>query len=208
MTSTIRVAFLAMLLMLLTGVANADPLTSCVANLQGIGFTCDVHQVKADSTFSQISDIFELPSFVTAGYIVLTADAFNPGDTTQWQDVVRFIDNGAGNNSSIQLFTIGCNTANPGDQSCLPTYSTVLSAPTSDFVSFSGTPSPYVYQAGYNTYNIYATAYIPLPVDGGDGGNGDPNPGSTPVTEPGGLVLFGSGLLAVGAYFRRKRRAS
>ena len=203
MTATFRKALFLVLLALACGVAHADPLTSCVLNTTaGGGITCNVYQVKSDFTHSQISDAFELPTFVTSGYLVITQDVANESDMSKWIDVVSFIDNGAGRNSSIQLFSIGCNGLNPS-YSCFPNYLTVTSAATHAFMYSTGslTFSPKVYVASFNIYYIYdfpvETPLLP-PSGGGTG--------ELQLPEPASLLLLGSGLLVIAGRFARKAK--
>lgn len=203
MTATFRKALFLVLLALACGVAHADPLTSCVLNTTaGGGITCNVYQIKSDFTHSQISDAFELPTFVTSGYLVITQDVANESDMSKWIDVVSFIDNGAGRNSSIQLFSIGCNGLNPS-YSCFPDYRTVTSAATHAFMNLTGslTFSPKVYVASFNIYYIYDfPVETPLLPPSGGGA------GELQLPEPASLLLLGSGLLVIAGRFARKAK--
>lgn len=175
---SIRIAVIGLLLIFLSAVAYADPITNCVNKTTPAGgISCDVYQVTASGTFSQISDVFDLPTFVTAGYMVITSNPSNAGDRNLWLDVVSFIDNGAGKNSSIQLFAAGCNGAGID---CFPTYSEVVDAATYVFLDLTGYPK--VYNAGDNTYNIFDDSTAAVTFD-------------TTVPEPASVLLLASGLL-------------
>ncbi len=187
--TTIRVAAVGLLLIFICAGAYADPVTNCVnKTTPGGGISCDVYQVTATGTFSQISDVFDLPTFVTAGYLVITSDPSNATDRNLWLDVLSFIDNGAGKNSSIQLFANGCNGSGI---TCFPTYSQVVNAATYVFLDLNGNPK--VYNASYNTYNVFDDSTAALTFE-------------TAVPEPASVLLLASGLLV--AVRRRKNHAA
>ena len=188
LTMSIRNAVIGLLLIFLSAGAYADPITNCVNKITPAGgISCDVYRVTSTGTFSQISDVFDLPTFVTAGYLVITSDPSNASNRNLWLDVVSFIDNGPGKNSSIQLFAAGCNGAGIA---CFPTYFEVVDAATYVFLDLTGYPK--VYNAGDNTYNIFDDSSPVLAI----------NPADTAVPEPTSVVLLASGLLVA---VRRRR---
>lgn len=103
-------------------------ISTCAINNSGPAFTCNVFETDAEGHPSDISNEFELPAAVSAGYIVLLEDALsNETDRTSWSDVLVF-GTGFGFATTAQLFSKGCNVA-PGDISCFPLYETVTLAP-------------------------------------------------------------------------------
>jgi hypothetical protein len=69
--------------------ALAAPVSNCTSNPPEVGgFTCNVYESLSDGTPSEVSDVFNLFDFVTAGFVVLLespgSDLTDPG---QWSDV-------------------------------------------------------------------------------------------------------------------------
>jgi PEP-CTERM motif len=171
------------LVLLTTTAGSAAPISSCVANLSGIGITCNVYESNAGGNPSEISSIFSLGTSAVAGYVVLlespTADETN---IANWSDVLHFIDDGVGLASTAQLLSAGCG--------CFPSFATVSAAAGQFIVETQfGTGDDFkdftTYQPTVtDTYNIYSAA--PL----------------TAVPEPGSFFLAGATVLSLA--LRRK----
>jgi hypothetical protein len=168
---------------------SAGPISTCANHVGDSGFTCNIYETLADGTPSDASNIFSFPTTqsVSAGYIVLMeAPGGNQADPTQWSDVLHFIDDGVGQATTGQLFSIGCN--------CYPTYAQVTAVPNLFMLETQvGTGNDFLdstpYVAGFNTFNIFSAAPDPIP-------------------EPASFALLGSGLLIALACARFKKYRS
>lgn len=176
----------------------AAPISSCVVNPGGQSFTCNVFESNANGAPSEISNIFQLTTGVTAGYIVLLEHAgLDQTNNHNWSDVLHLIDDGGGTPgvaTTGQLLSDGCNgTLDPF--SCFPTFAQVNAVPHAFAVQAqTGTGDDFtdktVFQSGLNIYNIFSAA----PVNEGE---------VTP--EPGTMGLIAAGLVGAGLLARRSR---
>jgi len=133
---------------------STGPISNCVTNGGG-GITCDIYETDASGNPSEISNVIPLPLGVTGGYLVLKSNSAAPdSDQTQWSDVLIFAPTG-GTASTVQLFSAGCNTANPNDRTCFPTFATVSGDPDSGFINETK-GGPTIFVAGPNIYNIFS----------------------------------------------------
>ncbi|HXD32565.1 MAG TPA: hypothetical protein VN643_15695 [Pyrinomonadaceae bacterium] len=133
---------------------TAAPISSCTSNASPPNsHTCNIYETDASGSPSEISNVINLPNTVSNGYVVLKENgAIADSDVTNWSDVLKFGDGNSNNNgTTMQLFSKGCNTANPNDTSCFPPYSPADSA----FIVESD-PGPTVYSGPPNTYNIFS----------------------------------------------------
>jgi hypothetical protein len=170
---------------------SAGPVSTCLNNTGDSGFTCNIFETLADGTPSDISNVFSFPTsqVVSTGYIVLMeAPGGLQSDSTQWSDVLHFIDDGTGNNTSItgQLLSNGCN--------CFPTFAVVNAAPNLFMTETQvGTGNDFIdstqFVTGFNVFNIFSAAPDPVP-------------------EPAASGLLGSGLLLALGYTRFKKKWS
>jgi hypothetical protein len=137
-----------------TEAITAGPISSCAPNAGG-GITCNIFETDASGNRSEISNAINVGSPVTGGYLVLKENPAAPdSDQSQWSEVLLFAPAG-GSASTVQLFSAGCNTANPSDRSCLPSLAAVNGDPDSGFVN--GTHGGVtVYTSGPNIYNIFS----------------------------------------------------
>jgi hypothetical protein len=132
----------------------AGPISNCVPNGGG-GITCDIFETDASGNPSEISNIITLPTLVTGGYLVLKDNPVAPDtDQSQWSDVLVFAPT-AGSATTVQMFSAGCNTANPNDRSCFPSFATVSADPDSGFIDETHGAAT-VFVAGPNIYNIFS----------------------------------------------------
>ena len=138
-----------------TLVANAGPVSGCVLNGGGPTITCNIYETDASGNRSEISNVIALPAPQTGGYLVLKDNAAAPDtDQTQWSDVLVFSPT-AGAATTVQMFSRGCNTGNPNDVSCFPTYATVVADPDSAFIA-ENKGAATVFNAGGSIYNIFS----------------------------------------------------
>ena len=136
------------------GVA-AGPISDCVLSGGGPTITCDLYETDASGNPSKISAVVSLPAPQTGGYLVLKENAVAPdSDQSQWSDVLVFAPT-AGNATEVQLFSAGCNTPNPNDRSCFPSFATVTADPDSGFI-VENSGGVTVFNAGGSIYNIYS----------------------------------------------------
>jgi hypothetical protein len=134
--------------------ADAGPISNCAPNGGG-GITCNIFETDGSGNPSEISNVITLPSPVTGGYLVLKDNPAAPdSDQTQWSDVLVFAPT-AGIATTVQLFSAGCNTTNPNDRSCFPSFATVTADPDSAFISETK-GSATVFVATPNIYNIFS----------------------------------------------------
>lgn len=132
----------------------AGPISNCALNGGG-GITCNIFETNAAGNPSEISNVINLPIGVTGGYLVLKDNpAIADSDQTNWSDVLVFAP-AAGTATTVQLFSAGCNTANPNDRSCFPTFATVSGDPDSGFINETKGGAT-VFVASPNIYNIYS----------------------------------------------------
>ncbi|MDB6147218.1 MAG: hypothetical protein JWO45_882 [Spartobacteria bacterium] len=119
-----RKAFLVLVFAIgLAASAQALPVTSFTTTPDG-GFVAYVYPTLADGTFSYQSPIITLPISVNAGYVVILDNlALDPKDTSNWSDVIRFIDNGTGKATTMQMFVGG-----PDQASYFPSFNKVNNA--------------------------------------------------------------------------------
>ncbi len=137
-----------------TLVANAGPVSNCAANGGG-GFDCNIFETDVSGNKSEISNVITLPALVVGGYLVLKDNPAAPdSDQTQWSDVLVFAPTG-GNATTVQMFSAGCNTGNPNDRSCFPSFATVTADPDSAFVNETEGAAT-VFAASPNIYNIFS----------------------------------------------------
>jgi hypothetical protein len=138
-----------------TLVANAGPVSNCVLNGGGPTITCNLFETGGTGNPSEISNVVALPAPQTGGYLVLKDNAAAPdSDQTQWSDVLIFAPT-AGAATTVQLFSAGCNTANPNDRSCFPSFATVTADPDRAFI-VETKGSATVFNAGGSIYNIFS----------------------------------------------------
>jgi hypothetical protein len=139
-----------------TGTLNAEagPVSNCVPNGGG-GITCNIFETDGSGNRSEISNVIALGVGVTGGYLVLKDTPAAPdSDQTQWSDVAVFAPTG-GTATTVQLFSAGCNTGNPNDRSCFPSFATVSADPDSGFINETK-GSATVFTASPNIYNIFS----------------------------------------------------
>jgi hypothetical protein len=133
---------------------TAGPISNCALNGGG-GITCNIFETDASGNPSEISNVINLPMVVTGGYLVLKDNPAAPdSDQSQWSDVLVFAPTG-GNATTVQMFSAGCNTANPNDRSCFPTFATVTGDPDSGFINETK-GAVTVFTAAPNIYNIFS----------------------------------------------------
>ena len=160
---------------------SAGPMSACLNHVGDSGFTCNIFETSADGTPSETSNVFSFPTAqsVSAGYVILME---TPGgdqtDTSQWSDVLHFIDDGLTVATTGQLLSSGCN--------CFPSFAAVNAAPNIFLTETQiGTGNDFLdsttYSAGFNVFNIFSAAPDPIP-------------------EPASSALLGSGLLLAVAY--------
>src|SRR5207237_8452807 len=88
------------------------------------GFAAYVEPTLADGTFSFQIAIFTLPIAVNAGFVIILDDpSVSAKDTSNWSDVIRFINNGTGKATTMQMFTGG-----PDQASYFPSLTKVLNS--------------------------------------------------------------------------------
>src|SRR5947209_876175 len=99
-------------LALVSAPAFAVPVSSCATNVSSSGFTCDVWESVLSGAASEISNLIALPSAVSSGFIYVSDFGVTPlrNDKSTWGDVLDFADNGDGFATTVQLFSLGCNT--------------------------------------------------------------------------------------------------
>jgi len=132
----------------------AGPISSCAPNGGG-GITCNIYETDAAGNPSEISNVINLGASVTGGYLVLKDNPAAPdSDQSQWSDVLVFAPT-AGSATTVQMFSAGCNTANPNDRSCFPSFATVSGDPDSGFINETQGGAT-VFTASPNIYNIYS----------------------------------------------------
>lgn len=133
----------------------APPNSNCVLNpgpQPASGHTCNIYETNGAGIPSEISNVIALPNPVVGGYLVLKhVGSIADSVVSNWSDVLKFGDGSNNPTSTMQLFSRGCNTANPNDTSCFPAYS----PGTSGFVVESN-PGPTVFFNSPNTYNIFS----------------------------------------------------
>jgi hypothetical protein len=139
----------------------AAPNSGCVLNpgpQPASGHTCNIYESNGAGTPGEISNVITIPNVVVGGYLVLKANgAIADNVVSNWSDVLKFGDGSNNNTTTMQLFSLGCNTGNPNDTSCFPPYSPA----TSGFVTESN-PGPTVFFNTPNTYNIYSIDDAPI----------------------------------------------
>ncbi|HYL72795.1 MAG TPA: PEP-CTERM sorting domain-containing protein [Bryobacteraceae bacterium] len=165
---------------LVVTVARAAPVSSCTANMSGVGITCNVFESDVSGNPSEMSNIFSLGTSAVAGYVVLLeASGADQTNVANWSDVLHFIDDGGGFASTAQLLSDGCN--------CFPSFATVNAAGGAFIVETQTgtgddfTDSTQYSPSGTDVYNIFSGA----PVNE----TGD-------VPEPASVALLGGGLVA------------
>lgn len=133
----------------------AAPISNCTLNpgpQPASGHTCNIYETDAAGNPSEISNVINIPNVVVGGYLVLKENgAIADNVVSNWSDVLVFGDGSNNNTTTMQLFSKGCNTANPNDTSCFPPYS----PGTSGFIVESD-PGPTVFFNSPNTYNIFS----------------------------------------------------
>jgi hypothetical protein len=113
----------ALIALALSSTAHALPVTTFVPTTSG-GFEGFVYPVLADGSFSFQSAIFALPIAVNPGFVVIVADpTLSVKDPSNWTDVIRFINDGNGKATTMQMFVGG-----PDQASYFPTVNKVLNA--------------------------------------------------------------------------------
>lgn len=133
---------------------TAGPISNCAPNGGG-GITCNIFETDASGNPSEISNVINLGTSVTGGYLVLKGKPAAPdSDQSQWSDLLVFAPTG-GNATTVQMFSTGCNTANPNDRSCFPSFATVSADPDSGFINQTKGAAT-VFVAGPNIYNIFS----------------------------------------------------
>jgi hypothetical protein len=168
---------------------SAGPISTCANHVGDSGFTCNIYETLADGTPSDASNTFSFPTAqsVSSGYIVLMdAPGADQTDSTQWSDVLHFIDDGLGQATTGQLLSIGCN--------CYPTYAQVTAVAHLFMLETQvGTGNDFLdstpYVTGFNTFNIFSASPDPVP-------------------EPASFALMGSSLLITLACVRFKKYRS
>jgi VPDSG-CTERM motif len=173
-------------------VAHAFPVTSFTTNSSG-GFGAVVYPTLADGTFTSQSAIFTLPFAVNPGYVIIVDDpTVSNRNTSNWSDVIRFIGNGTGKATTMQMFTGG-----PDQTSYFPSLAKVMNSPHVFITESSATGGGFTDFTDYSVstnkvrnYRFY-TAAAPLVAT--------PDSGST-------LTLLGVALCAL--FFVRKKLAS
>lgn len=116
------------------------------------GHTCNIYETNGAGNPSEISNVITLPNVVVGGYLILKEDPALPDSFVyNWSDVLKFGDGSNNNTTTMQLFSVGCNTGIPNDRTCFDPYS----PGTSGFITESH-PSPTVFFNNPNTYNIFS----------------------------------------------------
>ena len=101
----------------------ALPVTTFTTNASG-GFDAWIYPTLSDGTYSLQSGIFTLPFSVNPGYVIILDDpALGTKDTSNWSDVIRFINNGSGKALTMQMFVGG-----PDQASYFPSLSKVMNS--------------------------------------------------------------------------------
>jgi len=147
----------------IASVASAGPISFCTNNIGDSGFTCNFFETTAAGVPSDTSNVVAFPvsQSTSAGYVVLLE---SPGgshfDSTQWSDVLQFIDNGTGAATSAQLFS----STSPS----FPTPAQVNSAANLFLVeNQTGTGNDFIdstqFVAGFNAFNIFSASPVSGP---------------------------------------------
>jgi hypothetical protein len=126
-----QLLFLALAAFFAASLASAGPITACTTNTPNPGFTCNLYDTTNNlppgngGSFTDTPPAFATPSPVTASvstewWAICAAPSLSsctsaPGT---WSDLVEIVNSGT--SSTVELFSRGCNTANPLDVSCYP----------------------------------------------------------------------------------------
>ena len=136
-------------------VPSVAPNSGCTLNpgpQPASGHTCNIYETNGAGVPSEISNVITLPNVVVGGYLVLKEDgAIADSVVSNWSDVLKFGDGSNNNTTTMQLFSVGCNTGIPNDRTCFDPYS----PGTSGFVVESH-PAPTVFFNTPNTYNVFS----------------------------------------------------
>jgi hypothetical protein len=108
----------------LISAAHALPVTTFTANASG-GFDAFVYPTLANGSFASQSANFALPFAVNPGYVIIVDDpTVSQKTTSNWSDVIRFINNGTGKATTMQMFAGG-----PDQASYFPSLAKVMNSP-------------------------------------------------------------------------------
>jgi hypothetical protein len=147
---TVRRLYLVLLLSIAwMASANALPVTTFSTNTAG-GFDAWIYPTLSDGTFSLQSGIYTLPYAVNPGYVIILDDpALGVKDTSNWSDVIRFINNGSGKAFTMQMFVGG-----PDQASYFPSLSKVMNS-SHVFITESGATN-----GGFTDFTDYSVTGV------------------------------------------------